>query len=174
MTEGDANALPQRPEQPTTYAVRFSVQANRDAIDAAVRLADITEDEGLGRQWYAGLWETEARLLAAAQARGKTPDEIVAALLDRLPAQATEAELLKDITEGLPESFWRRYRELTARRRAETLTQSEQEELIALSDQVEERTLRRTQALVKLAQRRGVELTQLLRQMGIRPVPVGT
>ena len=118
--------------------------------------------------------DTEARLLAVAQARGKTPDEVVADLLDRLPAEASEAELLKEINEGFPETFWQRYRDLIARRRAGMLTPSEQEELIALSDQVEERTLRRTQALVELAQRRGVELTQLTERMGIRPVPVGT
>jgi hypothetical protein len=118
--------------------------------------------------------DTEARLLAVAQARGKTPDEVVADLLDRLPAEASEAELLKEINEGFPETFWQRYRDLIARRHAGTLTPSEQEELIALSDQVEERTLRRTQALVELAQRRGVEVNELLQQMGIRPVPVVT
>ena len=92
---------------------------------------------------------TEARLLAAARARGETPDAIVAALLDRLPVEAAEAELLKEISQGFPETFWQRYRDLIARRQAGTLTQREQAELIGLSDQAEERTLRRTQALVE-------------------------
>ena len=117
---------------------------------------------------------TEARLLAAARARGETPDAIVAALLDRLPVEAAEAELLKEISQGFPETFWQRYRDLIARRQAGTLTQREQAELIGLSDQAEERTLRRMQALVELAQRRGVPFEHLLHEMGIRPTPVGT
>lgn len=116
--------------------------------------------------------ETEARLLAAARARGKTPDEVVASLLAVLPAELGENELLREINQGFSEDFWSRYKALIARRQAETLTPGEQGELIDLSDQVEERTARRTQALAELAGRRGVTLDALVRQMGIRPVAV--
>ncbi len=116
--------------------------------------------------------DTEARLLAAARARGKTPDEVVASLLDVLPADAGEGDLLREIGQGLPETFWSRYRVLVARREAETLTPNEQAELIGLTDQTGELTLRRTRALVELAGRRGVPLHILVQQMGIRPVSV--
>lgn len=116
--------------------------------------------------------ETEARLLAAARARGKTPDEVVASLLAALPAELGENELLREINQGFSEDFWSRYKALIARRQAETLTPNEQAELIDLSDQVEERTARRAQALVELAGRRGVTLDALVRQMGIRPAAV--
>jgi len=116
--------------------------------------------------------DTEARLLAAARARGKTPDALVASLLSILPAEAGEADLLQQIGQGLPEAFWKRYRTLAARRQAETLTPDEQAELVALSDQAEERTLRRTRALAELAARRGIPLSTLARQMGLRPAPV--
>jgi len=116
--------------------------------------------------------DTEARLRAAAHARGKTPDEVVADLLETLPADAGEGQLLHEINQGFPEDFWTRYRQLIARRQAEALSLDEQAELITLSDQVEERTLRRTQALIELAGRRGVELDQLMAQMGIRPAPI--
>ncbi len=116
--------------------------------------------------------DTEARLLESAHARGKTPDEVVTSLLDLLPAEAGEVDLLREINLGFSQDFWSRYRTLAARRQAETLTPDEQAELITLSDQVEERTLRRTQALVELATQRNVSLDGLLQQLGIHPQPV--
>lgn len=115
--------------------------------------------------------DTQARLLAAARARGKTPDEVVAFLLNALPADAREGDLLREIGQGLPETFWNRYRLLAARRQEETLTPDEQAELVGLTDQTEELTLRRTRALVELSHRRGVPLRTLVQQMGIRPIP---
>ena len=87
-----------------------------------------------------------------------------------LPSQ--EAQLLQTINAGLPESFWSRYRELTARRRTEVLTEPEHKELIALSDQTEEKTLQRTEALVALAQLRGIGLDELRLSLGIQPTLV--
>lgn len=89
-----------------------------------------------------------------------------------LPTDADEGQLLHEINQGFPEAFWTRYRQLIARRQDETLSPDEQSELVHLSDQVEERTLRRTQALVEPAGRRGVALDQLMAQMGIRPIPI--
>lgn len=118
--------------------------------------------------------DTEARLMAAARARGKTPDEVVASLLNVLPADAGEGEMLHEIGTGLPQKFWARYRTLIARREAQTLTSSEQAELIALSDKAEEATMRRIRVLVELAGRRGIALDTLMIQMGIRPVSVAS
>jgi hypothetical protein len=83
-----------------------------------------------------------------------------------------ETELLQTINAGLPESFWSRYRELITRRRAASLTEAEHQELIALSDQTEEKTLQRTEAMIALAQLRGVGLDELRRSLGIQPISV--
>jgi hypothetical protein len=70
----------------------------------------------------------------------------------------------------LPESFWQRYRVLIQKRDTATLTNLEQEELISLSDQTEELTLQRTQALIELATRRTTTVQALRLQFGLQPV----
>ena len=84
----------------------------------------------------------------------------------------SESALLLAATEGLPESFWQRYRHLIALREAQTLTEGERQELIALSDQAEALTVQRTRALVELARLRGVEVSLLQKQLGLVPVQV--
>jgi hypothetical protein len=81
---------------------------------------------------------------------------------------AEEARLLLKINEGLPETTWRRYRELVARRQAETLTSGEHEELIARSDHIEEVHARRLGYVAELARLRGVSLESLIEELGIR------
>lgn len=59
-------------DAPIVYALRLTAQANRDAIEAASWLAQISEDEDLGREWYTnlrqqlGLLATHPRRYAAA------------------------------------------------------------------------------------------------------------
>lgn len=67
----------------------------------------------------------------------------------------SESELLNEISHAMPQTDWRHYNELIAKRQAETLTPGEQAELIAISDQREEANARRMAALVALAQMRG-------------------
>ena len=62
---------------------------------------------------------------------------------------AGESRLLQQINLGIS-ATWQRYQELKAKRRAETLSQSEQEELIAISDEIEQANARRLQALAQL------------------------
>lgn len=124
--------------------------------------------------------ELEAWLREEAARRGETPEELIAREVAlrwtkaskafRLPMR--EVELLKTINGNFSESFWDRYRRLIARRRDETLTEQERQELIALSDQVEEKTLERTEALIALAQLRGVTLDVLCASLGIAPISV--
>jgi hypothetical protein len=117
-------------------------------------------------------------LQTEAERRGITPEEMLSEDVETrwtLMAYSTptEANLIQTISEGLPETFWTRYRTLIARRRAEQLTKSEHEELISLSDQLEEMTLQRTKALAILAKRRKTSIKQLIKEMGITPVSVG-
>lgn len=124
--------------------------------------------------------ELEAWLREEARRRGETPEELLSREVTLhwtnrqkaswLPSQ--EAKLLQFINAGFSESFWNRYRSLIARRCDAILTESEQQELIALSDQVEEKTLQRTESMLALAQLRGVTLEELRRTLGIQPTSV--
>jgi len=81
----------------------------------------------------------------------------------------SESELFQQINEGLPQPVWERSKGLIEKRRQQTLTGEEHEELIRLTDQVEKQEAKRAEALVALAQLRHVSLTQLLTELGIRP-----
>ena len=52
----------EQPERPERYAVRFTPRADRESIEAAARVADLTGDDLLGRDWYAGLQARAAML----------------------------------------------------------------------------------------------------------------
>ncbi|MFQ5855665.1 MAG: hypothetical protein ACE5LU_08500 [Anaerolineae bacterium] len=79
----------------------------------------------------------------------------------------TESELLQHINLGLSQAEWQRYHELIAKRRAETLTPDEQEELIAFSDRIEEANARRMAYLVDLARLRQTSLEAVMEELGI-------
>jgi hypothetical protein len=81
----------------------------------------------------------------------------------------TETELLQRINLGLLEVSWRRYYDLIAKHRAETLIPDEQRELIKLSDQIEEANARRIEALIRLAQLRGTNLDDLMHDLDLTP-----
>lgn len=87
----------------------------------------------------------------------------------RLPEP--EARLLQQINEGLAPEMWRRYNELIAKRRAETLTPDEHATLIALSDQIEDLNARRLECLTELARLRQTSLSELMQQLGITAPP---
>ncbi len=79
-----------------------------------------------------------------------------------------EAELLKKINLGLSKEEWERYYGLIEKREAETLTQSEHEELIQLSDKIEEANANRIRFLADLALLRGISLSALMEELGIQ------
>lgn len=85
----------------------------------------------------------------------------------RLPR--AESELLLKINEGVPSDIQKRYNELIAKRQAETLTPDEYEELLRLTQQVENLEVRRVENLAELARLRGMSLTALMENLGIRP-----
>ena len=80
-----------------------------------------------------------------------------------------ETELLREINRGLLSEDWQRYRELVAKRRDETLTPTEQGDLIGLADQIEEANVHRIECLIELAHIRNTSLEALMDQLGIRP-----
>ena len=80
-----------------------------------------------------------------------------------------EAELLIKINQGVAFEIQKRYDELIAKRRAETLTPDEHDELLRLTDQIEQLEAHRVECLSKLAHLRRTSLTELMQNLGIRP-----
>ena len=84
-----------------------------------------------------------------------------------------ETELMLKINSGLPLTMRERYHALIEKRRAETLTPAEYDELLALTNQSELKQAERLEALIELAQLRNISLPDLMKQLGIKPPPVG-
>jgi hypothetical protein len=80
-----------------------------------------------------------------------------------------ESELLLKINEGIPSDIQKRYNELIAKRQAEILTPDEYAELLQMTQQVEKLEVRRVEYLAELARLRGMSLTALMKNLGIRP-----
>lgn len=78
-----------------------------------------------------------------------------------------EAELLQRINIGFSEEWWKRYHALVAKRRAETLAPNEHQELMTLTDQLENANARRIANLIELAKLRNSSLDALMRDLDI-------
>jgi hypothetical protein len=130
----------------------LTVNLSSELIEALRALAGRTGQD---------LDHTVARLLQE-QLRRQTPPAASASLCS--PA---ETELLRQIQQGLPETTWRRYRELVARRETEELTDAEQPELVALADVVEGWNVRRLELARQLAELRGVSLQTVLEELNL-------
>jgi uncharacterized coiled-coil DUF342 family protein len=83
-----------------------------------------------------------------------------------------EANLLQAINQGLPEKIQHRYSELQTKLQNEAIAPEEHQELLQLIDVVEQADAARLQALVELAQLRGVTLPDLMTQLGLQPPTV--
>ncbi|GAA6622354.1 STAS/SEC14 domain-containing protein [Scytonema sp. NUACC26] len=79
-----------------------------------------------------------------------------------------EAELLIKINQGMPSDLQRLYNELIAKREAETLTVEEHQNLLQLTEQVEKLQAQRIESLAELARIRGISLTVLMTNLGIK------
>ncbi|MDW8234804.1 MAG: hypothetical protein RMJ54_18690 [Roseiflexaceae bacterium] len=79
-----------------------------------------------------------------------------------------ETALLVQINRPLPPALQQRFDALVAKRQAETLTPAEHQELIDLTDQIEQHDAARLAALVQLAQLRQTSLQQLMQSLGIQ------
>ena len=81
-----------------------------------------------------------------------------------------ESELLIKINQGLPEELQRLYQASIDKRDRETLTESEYQQLLELTEQVEKYQAQRLEYLTQLAQIRQVSLANLITQMGFKPI----
>lgn len=83
-----------------------------------------------------------------------------------------ETALLMKINNGLSAKVQQRYRKLIKLRQEERLTQDEYEELLRLTDDVEQKQVERLEALSELARLRGKTLRELMDVLGIKPPAV--
>ncbi|MBA3711457.1 MAG: STAS/SEC14 domain-containing protein [Pyrinomonadaceae bacterium] len=82
-----------------------------------------------------------------------------------------ESELLLKINQPVPADVLRRYDELITGRDERTLTPEEHQELLRLTDQVETLEAERLGRLIELAKLRQVSLDEMMRQLGLQPLP---
>jgi hypothetical protein len=100
--------------------------------------------------------------------------ESVLALREQRRRQATpvltaeEQAALTQIAKQLSAEERRRYEKLGTKRRAETLTDGEHEELIRLSEKIEQAEVARLECLAELASKREMSLVEFLRAFGLR------
>jgi hypothetical protein len=81
-----------------------------------------------------------------------------------------EAELLLKINQGISPNLEQDYQNLIDKKNQEVLTDAEYQELIKLTDIVENYQAQRLEYLVKLAQLRQVSLSDLMTQLEIKPI----
>jgi hypothetical protein len=121
--------------------------------------------------------ETDQLLNAALQMSPAELDQFVTKLFsikarERAPVLSErEAELLQKIYQGIPPEMQERLNELIKKRQSYTITDDELQELIKLTNQVELFDAERLKHLIELAHLRNVPLDDLIRQLGIKPVP---
>lgn len=81
-----------------------------------------------------------------------------------------ESELLIKINQDLPQELRHIYQNLMEKRHQENLTESEYQQLLELTEQVEKYQAQRLEYLTQLAQMRQISLTNLITQMGLQPI----
>lgn len=81
-----------------------------------------------------------------------------------------ETELLLKINQGISPDIQKRYQNLINQKNQETLTEPEYQELLTLTDQIENHQAQRLDYLAQLAQLRQISLIDLMTQLGIKPI----
>ncbi|MEZ4963228.1 MAG: hypothetical protein R2830_25630 [Saprospiraceae bacterium] len=80
----------------------------------------------------------------------------------------SEFQLLSEINKSLPPNHRQRYLKLKEKRGQAGLSEAEQQELLAMSDEIERIGVRRLECLVELAKLRSISLDELMEQLGIK------
>jgi len=81
----------------------------------------------------------------------------------------SETNLLRKINQGFPPNRLKKWKQLVRKRDARKLTSKEHQELIRLTDQIEELQANRVKSAVQLARVRKKTFDELIRELGIQP-----
>ena len=130
--------------------VQVKAQLSSDDLMHAVKQLNPSELEGFVSQ------------IIAFQAHQKAPG-----------LSKDEAELLLKINQGVPPDIQDRYDELITKRKSETLTPEEYDELLRITDQVEKLDAERLKYLEELACIREISLTALMEDLQIQTPTYG-
>lgn len=79
-----------------------------------------------------------------------------------------DAELVRRASGDFDAAFWNRFYALAAKLEAETMTHTEQQEFLTYTDRTEAWGAERLAYLIELAKRRGVTVTDLIKQYNLR------
>jgi hypothetical protein len=115
----------------------------------------------------------QVREVAASTQQGL--EEVLLEWLDRgrspAPSQPqtepSEAALLRQVNLGFSVDWWATYRELIAQRQAETISETDLDQLVRMSETLEKANVPRIEALGKLAAMRGCSIEQVMASLGI-------
>jgi hypothetical protein len=107
--------------------------------------------------------EIEARYRAEATREGLSVEQLAARRLE-------EAELLWRIHTAAPEEETKELHRLLRRRKAGTLTETEQEQLLTILDKREQRAAQRMEDLAQLSRLSNTSVRLLMEQLNIRPI----
>jgi hypothetical protein len=128
-----------------------------------------TPDEARMNEYRVETILTKDRTLTLEDLPFRAGDAVEVTIVERAaPLPDDEEELLREIHRRPPGELQRRYDELVAMRRAETLTPEEYAELLRLTDEVETHNTRRVESLVKLSLLRNVTVDQLMKELDLR------
>lgn len=120
----------------------------------------------------------EELLQGIAQLEGKELDDLIQKILSirakRRSADASldkrESELMELIVAGPSEEAWNRFQALNQKRREETLSEEEHQELIKINTELEAWNVQRLKYLSELALLRNTDLRSLMNELGITPI----
>lgn len=103
---------------------------------------------------------------------GKALEEIIVEMIEEKVQEETEVktkeDLLQKVNLGMSTDKWERYHELIPIRDAEKLTKEEHQELMAISDEIEERNAERMPYVFQLAALEGIRPELIIQQLGIQ------
>jgi len=134
----------------------FTIHSNQNTMAINIKLAPPIEE----------------RLKHKANRLGKSLDELILEILQEEAATedfvATEEVLLQQVILGIPPEHWERYYALLKARDESRLTEVEHEELIRLSNEIEERNAKRMPFVFQLAEHRNTSPEALMQELGIQ------
>ncbi len=122
--------------------------------------------------------ELQHRLQQRADKAGLKIDRFINQLLEektttkakeKQDVKKREALLLRKINKGFNIEFWEKYATLVKKRNEASLSQSEYQALLQLSNQIEEANATRIKYLAQLAALRKMDLDDLMKSLGIAP-----
>ena len=115
---------------------------------------------------------TDNRLQERSLQEGRKKEELAAGLLASSlgvtsAPELSEAQLLEQINQGWNEQEWLRYHALVVMRKEERLTETEYQELCALTTAREVAHVNRLRFVRELARLRNITLEETMRQLGL-------